>query len=66
MTALVKLNTKFGYDGDSGDPRGLDKRMAAGLPKSYRNHIARVLSEAKISLSWLRSKGLAAYIRYFA
>jgi hypothetical protein len=67
VPALAKLYKKFGYDRDS-DPTGLEvhKRMAAGLPTSYRNHIARVLSAAKVSLKWMYIKSLGAYIRCFA
>jgi hypothetical protein len=44
------------------------QRMGAGLPKSYMDQIVTVLTEAKISLVWLRnqSNDIAAYIRFFA
>jgi hypothetical protein len=44
------------------------QRMQAGLPKSYIDQIGRMVTQAKISLDWLRneSNDIAAYIRCFA
>jgi hypothetical protein len=70
VIAEEKLFAKFDSDFPSRDwerQKEVLTRMLSGLPKSYRNHIARVLNEAKISVSWMRGqKDVGAYIRCFA
>jgi hypothetical protein len=71
VAAEIKLYAKFDFDIESGDWDGekqVWRLIFAGLPKSYRNHIARVRNEAKISLTWMRNKNrdIGAYIRCFA
>jgi hypothetical protein len=71
LTAEEKLYAKFGFDDRSDDWGRLTeflKRIRAGLPKSYQKHIARVLEESKVSLTWMRNENrdIGAYIRCFA
>jgi len=68
-TAQTKLYDKFDCNvSDWNSTAEALARMAAGLPKSYRDQIEIVLSRAKISLRWLRAQthDLAAYINFFA
>jgi hypothetical protein len=70
--AEKKLYAKFGHSWtttDDGQSLGAAlTRMRDGLPQSYRDQIARIVSQTKISLDWMRneSKDIAAYIRCFA
>ena len=71
VAAEENLYAKFHYSRENDDSQSFREaltRMQDGLPKSYRNQIAMVVAQAKISLHWLRSQSgnTAAYIRCFA
>ena len=57
----------------SGDPKNaLDllaglERMEAGLPKSYKNRLKKIVTRADINIAWIcLHDGLVAYLRCFA
>jgi hypothetical protein len=68
-----KLFEKFGINLDKLDEvdplkfkQGLE-RMEAGLPKSYKKELNRVLARRDINLLWIwQHEGIAPYIRCFA
>jgi hypothetical protein len=70
VTADVKLYEKFDCTLESDETKFREalERMLSGLPGSYVDEWARIMTRAKISLVWLRdeSNDIAAYIRYFA
>jgi hypothetical protein len=71
MAAEIKLLAKFDWTPGRDDLTKFGEalpRMNAGLPKSYVDQMLNVMTEAKISLGWLRneSKNITAYIHFFA
>jgi hypothetical protein len=71
LAAEKKLFAKFGCGPMSGEwyetQEALTK-MITGLPKSYTNQIMKVVTQARISLTWMRneSRDIAGYMRCFA
>ncbi len=65
VAAEVKLWAKVDWSESSDWKKTLD-RIEAGLPKSYKDQIKMVMTQAKISLDWIESHDIAAYIRCFA
>jgi hypothetical protein len=71
VAAEGKLLAKFGcrpISNDWNETQDALKRMVTGLPKSYQDQIMKVVTQAKISLTWMRNESpdIAGYIRCFA